>query len=372
MEWQGHKLKAFLEENGPTISELALKIGISRQSISSWIAGQAPKGEHLMALCESLNSDPSFFFKTEVPHTDLPLHRKRGAAKTTDASQKAAQALVSKYSLLFRQYPSPPITLRISARILDESTAEKTALMVREYCKIDSAKPLKIVEAFKLLQRLNIIPIVRRFPESIKSYAFFSKIVGYNVVFINSSSNVLDLVFAILHEAAHAILDLTEVEQKSGDFDFRVEEFADAVANQIQFHPAYLDLVSRSIEGCNIGTQVIKLKKLCAENHHSVYGIYTNLARMGAPIKLSKLDAVKSNSTLRKKTPSLNGVLFQNKKPREYLDLLQNISPSFLKMIQNNLESTSTRKLGELLGIEGEMDAKELREELVTRAGASA
>ena len=58
-------------------------------------------------------------------------------------------------------------------------------------------------DAFHLLDQLGITTIFRFFPERVKDYAFYTRIHDHRVVFVNNSTNVLDLIFPVLHEAVN-------------------------------------------------------------------------------------------------------------------------------------------------------------------------
>lgn len=63
---------------------------------------------------------------------------------------------------------------------------------------------------------------------------------GHRIVFVNNSTNIIDLIFPVLHEAVHAIRD--EIQINNG-FDAAEEAFCDKVANYIQFPDGYVRMV---------------------------------------------------------------------------------------------------------------------------------
>ena len=97
---------------------------------------------------------------------------------------------------------------------------------------------------------------LQRIPSSIKSYAFYSRIHIYRVVFINTKTNVLDLIFPILHETMHAVRD----EEGATLYDEEEEKSCDLAAGYTQFPDTYIDMVYDAVEGRPKPQQVSTLK----------------------------------------------------------------------------------------------------------------
>ena len=58
MNWNGGKLNVLCEEREISKSELAERLGITRQTVYKWISGQEPRGSQLLKLSELLGVDP--------------------------------------------------------------------------------------------------------------------------------------------------------------------------------------------------------------------------------------------------------------------------------------------------------------------------
>ncbi len=120
------------------------------------------------------------------------------------------------------------------------------------------------------MENLGIKIIFKDFPPKIKAYAFYTKIHSYRIVFVNNTTNVLDLIFPLLHEAVHAIRDELSI---NDGFDEVEEIFCDMVANHIQFPDGYVRIVYDVIKDLNIGVQVNKLKTFGRNYSHALFGI---------------------------------------------------------------------------------------------------
>ena len=198
MAWKGDQLKDLAKDRGLSLIYLAKKLGVSRQTINDWIKGQVPKGSHLMALCNELGVKPTYFFSDDAPnYLTLPLHRKRGVAKVTPAMRQNAYDLAKQYEKLFKWAPEPEIVPVVRIGKQNESNAISLAGKLRKISGVPESKPMDYEFTFNLLDKLRIITIFRPFPSVVKGYAFYSKIHDQRVVFVNTETNLLDLIFPI-------------------------------------------------------------------------------------------------------------------------------------------------------------------------------
>jgi len=358
MAWEGERLKALAKEKGTSLTRLAELLNVSRQTVNDWIKGQVPKGSHLMSISKVLDVPPSFFFPTQLSvNISVPLHRKRGVAKITEAMRREAEGLAKQYEKLFKWAPDPGLVpvLRIGHR--DRKSAITMATTLRKLAGIETDKPMDYEHTFRLLASLGITTIFRYFPKDIKGYAFYCKIHKHRVVFVNNDTNLLDLIFPLLHETIHAIRD--EEDSVLGDPD--EEKFCDMVANLIQFPNAYVKLVHNTIKGRRKPIQINLLKNFSAENSHSMFGIIEQLKELNPSLDLQVGGA---NTNLKKQFPSIGDILFKDKDPGEYIHVLNALSPLFLDIVARNIGKVTTRKAGEWLGLESKLDAKQVIDEL--------
>ncbi len=362
MEWIGSKIKKRLMENELTQTKLADVLGVSRQTIDNWINGQVPKGQHLIALCQALQESPNYFFSETIGKTIVvPLHRTRKRAIITRDMQKEALELAQNYAIFFKKSQESDLVrvARVSERTREN--AIKISEELRQVLGIGSETPIDYLHTFKLMERLGINVIIREFPKAIKSYAFYTKIHGHRVVFVNSSTNILDLIFPLLHESVHAIRDENVVE---GEYDRVEEDFCDMVSNYTQFPNSYIKFVYETIYDLFPGTQINKLKYFSKKNGHSLFGVVARIENMYSEFAQKPLNVGGADTNLKKEFPTIGDVMFSVDDPGDYAKRFMLLSPNYTNKLVSQIEGMSHRKLAELLGGESVLDAQMVKQEL--------
>jgi transcriptional regulator with XRE-family HTH domain len=75
MPFNGALIKSSTKEAGLTLLRLAADLGVSRQTVNSWIGGQVPRGQYLVKLCSILNIKLGTFFSEPMENLiSVPLH----------------------------------------------------------------------------------------------------------------------------------------------------------------------------------------------------------------------------------------------------------------------------------------------------------
>ena len=72
-----------------------------------------------------------------------------------------------------------------------------------------------------------------------------------------------------------------------------------------------------------------------------------------------------ADANLRKQFPTIGKIIFAGDDARKFLQIMHVLSKNFLNIISDQIESISNRKLAEILGIESELDAREIKAELI-------
>jgi len=360
MEWLGGKIKDLIKENNSSIVKLAKKTGVSRQTVNDWIKGQIPKGNHLINLCKIFNVNPDFFFSRDFDNSiSVPVHRKRMTAKVTPVMQKDALEMAIKYEVLFKNDANSSVVPVMRVHNRTDTVANKIAEDLRKRAGISQDIPPNYEQTFSLLEQLGIKVIFRYFPDKIKTYAFYTKIHGHRIVFVNNTTNIIDLIFPILHDAVHAIRDEIQINDA---FDTEEENFCDKVASYVQFPEKYVQKVYDAINSLSKGIQVNKLKTFGKTYSHALFGIVKQIKIIDPSFDL-KIGGADSN--LKKGFPSIGDILFLSNDPNDYVVKIFALSPLFANIILNQIDSITNGKLGEMLGIESVLDVKAVKDELI-------
>jgi transcriptional regulator with XRE-family HTH domain len=361
MSWSGSKIKDLSKAKKISLTLLGTEIGVTRQTINDWIKGQVPKGNHLLSLCKIFGVNPNYFFEhlEEDLSVVVPVHRMRGTAKMNKQLQKESENLAGEYKIFFKNFNNSFILPVIRAKNKNESTAKAIADKLRSDVELQSYQPINYSVTFSLMERLGIFLILREFPESIKSYAFFTKIYGNRVVFVNTRTNVIDLIFPLLHEIVHAIQD------DSTHLDESEEMFCDHVASYIQFTDDYAKLVYEAIKDVQDSIKVNKLKTFAIEHSHSLFGIVKRIKKIDPKFTIDEKAIGGANTNLKKQFPTLKEILFSSNDPRNFVELISELSPLFFKALVLQLENITDRKFSILLDLENQTDVQSIKTEFV-------
>ena len=361
MKWEGLKIKQLASEKGISLQKLANLIGVSRQTVFDWIKGQIPKGNHLILLCKIFQVKPdSLFFDNTRDFISVPVHRTRKGAKITPEMQQEAILLAKKYTNFFKNYKSSEIVPIVRIKSKSIGTARSIANMLRYRSGIEVDKPIDYEHTFKLANELGIYLIFRDFPDSIKGYAYFTKIHNHRVVFVNNYTKIIDLIFPLLHEFVHAIEEKDDIESNI-IYKPEEEEFYDNVANFIQFPEEYVKMVCDLIKNESPGQQINILKKLGKTYAHSLHGIVMAIKQISPTFSL---DVGGADTNLRKVFPTVGELLFEDQDLRKYVLRLKNLSKNLIYSIFEQIDNITDRKLADLLGIESALDAREVKLEI--------
>lgn len=273
--------------------------------------------------------------------------------------QTATKEMAEQYLNIFRAAADSSIVRVVRAARRDNENAKKIGAQLRVLSKISNDRPMDFEHVFVMLNELGIYTVFRPFPDEIskKIYAFYSKICGQRVVFINTDTNIVDLTFQLLHEAIHAIRD-----EEPEKFNEEEEEaFCDLVANYIQFPEEYVMTVAQAIKGCQAAVSVNKLKEFSKRHHHSLFGIKARIEGMGVPLDFNVAGA---DANLKKTIHTVSQVLFADSDARSYIEKLRALSPRFTDLVASEAPHVSLRKLAEWLGLDSGIDAKSVLGEL--------
>ncbi len=359
MAWIGERIKDLLESKSITQETLAQEVGVSRQALSKWIKGHTPTGSHLVRLCGALGVSADYFFTEEPGRIAVPAHRTRGNAKNNEAMQDETLGLARGYELFFRQAPKPGLVPSLRSSRTGED-ARRAARELRSMAGAVDDSPLSAEQVFRLYEQLKISLIPVLFPEKVKSYAFYIRINGHRVVFLNRRSNRLDMTFALIHEAVHAVRDEEQDSSLDEQQEREEEAFCDRVANLVQFPDSHVDGVWELLKEIPPAKQVNLLKGLCLHEDHAMYGV---VKRLGERHSRFSLKVGGADANLHKSVETIDEAFLAAGDPRTYMDKLRTMSPVFTRLLAESAGNLGPRMLGELLHMDW-LDAKELKKEL--------
>jgi transcriptional regulator with XRE-family HTH domain len=355
MKWAGEKLKNAVKNAGMTQQQLADSLGVSRATVVSWMKDQVPKGIELMGICQHLGVTPEYLFENDIIYS-FPRHRLVAHAKKTDQIDQASIDLINNYDLFFRDDFSEPLSLSINYH--KQANPLAIASELRKVIEINDDNPIKLKNVFDLANRLGIFVIPVSFVGALeKTSAFYTLFNECNkVIFINESVKCLDLIYFLLHEICHAIIN-------SDDVNDEEESFCEATARAMQFPECYVAKVFLAIAGKTNGVAINTLKEFSVRNNHSLYGIAVALDHYYKTNFASIIGG--ANQNLNKTLPNLRSLLFDGDSIHSFIQRFSSISPRYFeKIILKEYANVSDRKLCELLSLEDITNINEIREEL--------
>lgn len=358
MKWNETKIRELLDQRNITISNLAESISVTRQTVHNWLNGSLPKGQDLLKLCKYLGVGAEEFFIEEKSPVTLIAHRTQRKSTTTPQKIDTARQLAMEYVGFFKQVKPVGIVRSLPDINFDKEYIKKLAKQLRDISKIENGKPMSFTAVLNLLSSLGIFIVFREFPPELKSYAFFCMIENHRVVFINSSTHTIDLIFQLLHETIHAIRSEHIKENTSKD----EEEFCDSVACIAQFPVSYVKHVGKNLHGSTTKAIITILYNYADRNKHSMHGLVEALKSYDIWKLPADLNIYPSENKLRQHTPTIEQILFESKSPQEFVRCLEHLSPLFTAELKELHSSLSDRKLASLLGLPTGMDASMVRE----------
>jgi hypothetical protein len=249
--------------------------------------------------------------------------------------------------------------LRLEVR--DEANARKLAAVFRKMSGITENEPIDFHHVFTLLNKLGILIIFRTFPPVIKDYAFYCKIREHRIVFVNTSTNLLDLIFPLLHEAVHAVRD-----ERGEAYDAEEEKFCDMVAGFVQFPDGYVSQAARMLNAKQGGLFINTLREFSKNHNHAMYGLAKSLLASGMEFPITAVGAADTNLKKELKR-TIGDVLFYGDDPVSYIEILSELSPRFIDILKDNIEACSDRKYGEWIDLDNQIDASMAKQALATK-----
>lgn len=354
MKWLGEKLKDAVKKMNITQAVFADSIGVSRITVSSWFNGQVPKGIELMKICQLLKISPGSLFDNEVSFS-RPRHRLTAHAKKTESLDVAADEMLKDYADFFTKDLSFPLSWVINYHA--QSEPQKVAAQLRQLIKLQD-EIIKLKDVCDLAAKLGIFVVPACFAKELsRTSAFYTLYNNCNkVIFIDVKVCYLDLVYFLLHEICHAVIN-------NRDTDDAEEKFCENVAQIVQFPQNYVAEVHQKITGKTPQAQISILKQLSVKNCHSIYGISKALDCYYRSTLAKSVGGALGNQ--KKQMPTLKQLLIEAADLSTFIKKFNSLFPLFFtKVVLDSFPELSDRRLCELLCIEDITYAPALRTEL--------
>lgn len=362
MKWLGLKLKDAVKQANLTQEQFAKLMGVSRPTVISWMKDQVPKGAELMRLCGELRVEPNSFFENDVIFSH-PRHRLVAHAKPTKELDEKSYDFINEFGSFFKENMSSPLQMVIKYNNQQDPTAVASEL--RKTIGLTNGSPIRLQHVFDLAKVLGLFIVPTVFPRELshKTSALYTLFGNYNkVIFVNNTANCLDLVYFLLHEICHAVINNGEVNDEE-------EVFCEATARATQFPRCYVSEVYSDIKGKPTGMMINKLKEYSLKNHHSLYGIAIELDKYFDAQLSPRIGGAFRN--LNKQVETLGEFLCKDADVSLFIKRFQSITPLYFdEVISAVYRDVSDRKLCELLGLSDTANVDGVRNELERRANA--
>lgn len=359
MKWLGIQLKNAIKKAQKTQESFANDINVSRVTVNAWIKGQVPRGIELMKICRSLGMDADTFFEDDAIFS-FPRHRPKAHAKITEDRQHQTEKMIASFYSIFQGNLSDMLTPSLS--YTRDSDPVLLAQELRKRSGVSEARTLRLQDVFDLAKNLGIFIVPISFDPELKSSALYTFIDNRNkVIFIDNKTFALDLVYFILHEICHAVINNT-----SSDYDDKEEAFCEKTAMLTQYPDCYIRGLYDIVSSTTKGTAINNLKDFSIKNHHSLFGIAKAIDVM-YKTNWNKTVAAASQKMKSENQTKLNlsTILLSQNNADDFLRKFKSISPLYLdKVILKKYKSVTDRRLSELFGLDNILDGMDLRAEL--------
>lgn len=230
MKWQKEKLRALIKERGLTHDRLAEEIGVSRQTVASWFAGQVPKGLHLMKLWSMLDLAPGSLFLDDTPHyVTRAMYHTIGAETRQESVRRETEALIARYVGFFTKKDTSPLQHAILSR--DAGMAKSLSIVFRKMMGLQDGVLPSLLDILALMAKLDVCVIPRSFPKAISADAFFVTINFKRVIFVDRRCKAFDLAKSLVHESVHAMRPTIAEDADDAEVE-KEEKFCEDVVRQ--------------------------------------------------------------------------------------------------------------------------------------------
>lgn len=316
-----------MQQTGLSASDLATKIGVSRQAVSNWLNGRDfPRPDKLLKLSLLLKLS----FKDLVAPSVSPMapqvaFRRMARQKTTDDHLDRARSMGR---LLTGLVDYLPFNRLVKADEFIEPRNEyayiqEAVTQLRTELKLPANKVIDfhdLIGRFRDLQAVLVPVLWGKKDRHENALHVFLPDTATNWVFLNLDSNLIDFKFWMAHELAHTYTpSLTGTDAG--------EDFADAFAGAFLFpqscaEDAYAKVVAHRQEARRVN-EIKRIASAAVISFYTVYSEINNFAHHSGhePIHLPDGAIHGATTNVAKEFPTVSHVLFdgQAPKPGQYI-----------------------------------------------------
>lgn len=311
-----------MQQSGLSASDLAAKIGVSRQAVSNWLNGKDfPRPDKLLKLSLLLKLS----FKDLVAPSATPMEpqvafRRMARQRTTDDHLDRARSMGRLLAGLVDYLPFNRL-VRAGEFIHPRNEygyIQEAVKQLRAELKLPTNKPIDfhdLIGRFRDLQAVLVPALWGKKERHENALHIYLPDTASTWVFLNLDSNLIDFKFWMAHELAHTYTpSLT-----GGD---EGEDFADSFAGAFLFPEpcaanAYAKVASHHLEA----RRVNEIKRIASDAVISFYTVYSEINKFAyhagyEPIQLPDGAVHGATTNVAKAFPTVSQLLFDSQAPK--------------------------------------------------------
>lgn len=308
------RLSRALAEAGLSQAGLAQRLGLSREAVSKWFAGESfPRPEHVMQIALAVGLRYDQFVREALVNEPVVAFRRKGASKTTEAHVGRARSMGVLLERLVPNLPFEQLTQHptLRAPVVEYEYLQRAAREIRRELGVGRAAPLSLDALVKHFQRFPVVLVPVLWGERpAHEHALHVQLPKSNTtwIYLNLDSRRTDFLFWAAHELGHVISPTLR-----GD---EAEQFADAFAGALLFpHDAAAAAYTKLARLTKLGVVVNELKSLADAHGISPITVYEQVSAYAEsqdlrPIGLPKKSIYPAATEFAKTQPTMRELLF--------------------------------------------------------------
>ena len=361
-----------LAENGLNAAGLAERLGVSREAVSKWAAGESfPRPDKLLRLGSALRlSFSDLVLSDEEEGVPVVAFRRMKGTKTTDGHLEHAKEMGRALKALVPLLPFDTLTVppTLKEPVVDFEYLTAVAENVRQSIHLsadDQVDFRHLIARFRELQTVLIPVLWGKKDRHENALHIFLPDSGTTWVYLNLDVHVHDFKFWMAHELGHSLAPKLESN--------KAEDFADAFAATLLFPRTAAEKAYAEIEGISRAAQLRHLTVWAERFVISPYHVYRQVNAFAksvgkAPIHLEPdIHAVTTN--FNKGYKNVADALFDGQIPRaeQYLKVAASVFETpFFDVLGKYLRKSGTGPGYVQTALDcGVFDAKTIHSELV-------